>query len=418
MKTMFTLFVAATLSSQAAQIQFALSPSGTSPGTGLSPLNEVPPPTNSTGSGNTIGSGIFFNTDTSILHVEVGYGSVAGFSDLTGPAVMMHIHGPAPVGSNAPVLINLRPYNIATNPAAGGFILGDIPVTSNVVPSLLAGLTYLNLHTDLNPGGEIRGQLIALATPTNLPPSITCAASSTVECGTSTTVTALVSDPDNEAVSVVWTLNGTAVQTNSFAAGSTSAGTSVSFSSVLALGTNVLAVSVTDSIGNSAACATTVTVVDTTPPVIVSISADPHTIWPPNHKMVSVRVRAVVTDTCTSATWKIISVASNEAEDAKGSGNTKPDSRITGDHTLQVRAERSGGGSGRIYTITIEAVDLSGNTAHATVTVTVPHDHGKSKPAKPPKPVKPPKPSKPAKPGNNGQGDKDEGSKSAGGKKK
>jgi hypothetical protein len=96
--------------------------------------------------------------------------------------------------------------------------------------------------------------------------------------------------------------------------------------------------------------------------------------------MVSVHVQAHVTDTCGSATWKIISVSSNEG--SHGSGHTAPDWKITGDHTLKVRAERAGGGSGRIYTITIQATDLSGNTALGTVTVTVPHDH--SNPAKQP----------------------------------
>src|SRR5690349_401623 len=99
MKTQLLLFVATALSAQAAQIQFALSPPGTDVATGISWQNEVPPPTNSTGTGNTIGGGIVYNTDTSILHVEIGYGSAAGFSDLSGVPTGMHIHCPAPVGS-------------------------------------------------------------------------------------------------------------------------------------------------------------------------------------------------------------------------------------------------------------------------------------------------------------------------------
>jgi len=380
MKTTFVLFAAATLSTQAALIQFALSPPGTEAAVGLSWQNEIPPPTNSVGTGNTVGGGIVFNTDTSILHVEVGYGSAAGFSDLTGVPTGMHIHSAAPVGSNAPVLIDLMPYNIATNPPKGGFILGDIAYPSNSVANLLAGLNYLNIHTTLNPGGEIRGQLIPLAAPTNLPPSITCATNSTAECGTASTVTVIVSDPNNDSLTVVWNLNGANVQTNTLAAGATSTPANVSYSNVLGLGTNVLAVTVSDSVGNSAACASTVTVVDTTPPVIVSVEANPHSIWPPNHKMVSVRVQAHVTDTCGSATWKVISISSNEGGNAKGNGHTAPDWKITGDHTLKVRAERAGGGSGRVYTITIQATDLAGNTALGTVTVTVPHDHSTKQP--------------------------------------
>jgi hypothetical protein len=376
MKTQLLLFVATALSAQAAQIQFALSPPGTDVATGISWQNEVPPPTNSTGTGNTIGGGIVYNTDTSILHIEIGYGSAAGFSDLSGIPTGMHIHCPAPVGSNAAVLVNLLPYNIATNPAHGGLIIGDVPYPTNSAASLLAGLNYINIHTSLNPGGEVRGQLIAVVAPTNVPPSITCPANSTVECGTSSTVTVLVSDANNDALTVTWSLNGTVVQTNALAAGGTAASTAVSFSSTAALGTNMLSVIVTDSAGNSAACVSTVTVVDTTPPVIQSIQATPNALWPPNHKMITIHVSANVTDTCGPATWKIISVSSNESISGKGNPHKSSAWKITGDHTLQLRAERNGNGNGRVYTITIQATDASGNTSLGTVTVAVPHDQG------------------------------------------
>src|SRR6266403_236204 len=87
MKRLLVLLVAATLSAQAAQIRFALSPPGTDVAVGLSPSNEVPIVTNSTGSGNIVGPGIVFDTDTSILSLSIGYGSDAGFTDLTGVPV-------------------------------------------------------------------------------------------------------------------------------------------------------------------------------------------------------------------------------------------------------------------------------------------------------------------------------------------
>jgi hypothetical protein len=92
--------------------------------------------------------------------------------------------------------------------------------------------------------------------------------------------------------------------------------------------------------------------------------------------MVAVRVNARVEDSCSSATWKITSVTSNEDENGQGDGNTTADWRITGDHALLLRAERSGGGSGRIYSITIVATDRSGNTAEKVLTVTVPKSQG------------------------------------------
>ena len=44
---------------------------------------------------------------------------------------------------------------------------------------------------------------------------------------------------------------------------------------------------------------------------------------------------------------------------------------------VQLRAERSGTGDGRVYTITITASDASGNQSTATVDVRVPHDRKK-----------------------------------------
>jgi len=45
---------------------------------------------------------------------------------------------------------------------------------------------------------------------------------------------------------------------------------------------------------------------------------------------------------------------------------------------LQLRAERSGRGNGRVYTVTITATDESGNTGQADVDIIVPRDKGKN----------------------------------------
>jgi len=57
-----------------------------------------------------------------------------------------------------------------------------------------------------------------------------------------------------------------------------------------------------------------------------------------------------------------------------GDGHTAGDIQIGDDGSIYLRAERSGTGSGRIYTITYQAVDDSGNAAVARATVTVPHN--------------------------------------------
>ena len=50
---------------------------------------------------------------------------------------------------------------------------------------------------------------------------------------------------------------------------------------------------------------------------------------------------------------------------------------ITGPLTLNLRAERSGTGSGRVYTIIVSCTDDAGNTSTRATQVLVPHDKGK-----------------------------------------
>lgn len=111
---------------------------------------------------------------------------------------------------------------------------------------------------------------------------------------------------------------------------------------------------------------------DTTPPVITSLTTSPPTLWPPNHKMVPVTVTAVATDDVSTVTTRIVSASSSELDNGLGDGDTPGDIEITGPMTLNLRAERSGKGNGRIYTITVEAADEAGNTTTGQVQVPVP----------------------------------------------
>lgn len=119
---------------------------------------------------------------------------------------------------------------------------------------------------------------------------------------------------------------------------------------------------------------TTVQVVDTTAPSISNITATPNVLGPPNHTMVPVTVAVAVTDSCdTQPICQLTSVSSNEPVNGTGDGNTSPDWEITGPLTVNLRAERAGGGSGRVYTLTIACQDAAGNQAQGTTIVTVPH---------------------------------------------
>jgi hypothetical protein len=130
-----------------------------------------------------------------------------------------------------------------------------------------------------------------------------------------------------------------------------------------------------DGNGNQTAQTQTVVVRDTIAPTIQSLTASPNVLWSPNHQMVPVNISALVNDACdSSAVTKIIAVTSNEPVNGSGDGDTSPDWAVTGNLTLNLRAERAGSGSGRVYTITVESRDASGNVSVKQVTVTVPHN--------------------------------------------
>jgi hypothetical protein len=80
----------------------------------------------------------------------------ADFSGLSGPATMAHFHGPALPGANAgPVVVFTTPV---ASPASGVAILTDAQIAD-----LNSGKWYVNVHTDANKGGEIRGQVTKVA---------------------------------------------------------------------------------------------------------------------------------------------------------------------------------------------------------------------------------------------------------------
>ena len=109
---------------------------------------------------------------------------------------------------------------------------------------------------------------------------------------------------------------------------------------------------------------------DIIPPAISSVTATPDMLWPPNHKMVSVALAVAVSDdTDPDPVCAISGVTSNEPIDG--------DFEITGALTVDLRAERLGGGDGRVYTVEVECADATGNIATASSGVLVPHDQGR-----------------------------------------
>ena len=82
------------------------------------------------------------------------------FSDLSGPAIGAHFHGPAPAGINAGVQVNIGAVSGLFSPMIGASVINDSQESD-----LLAGLWYINIHTAEFPGGEIRGQVNLVPLP-------------------------------------------------------------------------------------------------------------------------------------------------------------------------------------------------------------------------------------------------------------
>jgi len=120
----------------------------------LNPANEVPPVTNAPGA---------MGTAAMVLDTDTGeFVWVIGFEGLTGPAVAAHFHG-APAGSNGPVIINLDSDPGVVFSGIGndtGTFVGGTILSSTHIDDVLVGLWYINIHTQLNLPGEIRGQVL------------------------------------------------------------------------------------------------------------------------------------------------------------------------------------------------------------------------------------------------------------------
>jgi hypothetical protein len=139
------------------------------------------------------------------------------------------------------------------------------------------------------------------------------------------------------------------------------------------LGEHTVRLIATDDRGQTNSAIAIVTVVDQTPPVISDASVDKPTLWPPNHQMIDVTINYITTDNC-GGSEAGLDVSSNEPINGTGDGDTSPDWEIVDAHHVRLRAERSGRGSGRIYTITITAIDSHGNASSQIMTVGVPQN--------------------------------------------
>src|SRR5262249_6520079 len=87
-------------------------------------------------------------------------------------------------------------------------------------------------------------------------------------------------------------------------------------------------------------------------PAVSAVSVDTPIVWPPNKKMKTVKVGYEVADNCPGTTC---SLAVTCDEGSEGS-----DWHVVDAHTVMVRADRDGNGSGRTYSIAVTCKDSGG----------------------------------------------------------
>lgn len=139
------LFVIMTLSMQAGSAQaqdeifFAVINAG----------QEVPP-VESDALGNALMS---LDTTTNMLSYSIS------FTPLAGTETVAHFHAPEEVGANTGVLFDIT-GGTGTSPT-GSPKTGSVgPLSAQNIQDLRDGLFYINIHSDVSPSGEIRGQVL------------------------------------------------------------------------------------------------------------------------------------------------------------------------------------------------------------------------------------------------------------------
>ena len=109
--------------------------------TQLSGANEVPP-NDSEASGSAQAT---LDTETGTLTYKIM------FEGLSGPVIGAHLHGPVGESGNAGIMV---PFATEESPIEGTVQLGETQIGE-----VAEGLSYVNIHTEKFPGGELRGQL-------------------------------------------------------------------------------------------------------------------------------------------------------------------------------------------------------------------------------------------------------------------
>jgi len=127
----------------------------------------------------------------------------------------------------------------------------------------------------------------------------------------------------------------------------------------------------TDAAGNEEAAQTLTVRLDGSAPLINGLPSG-CSLWPPNHKMQRVAVVSAADASSGVASLQVTATSSEPSDPSDPDVVVTPDG--SGGFVVELRAERRGSGSGRLYTLTATATDLADNVRTVTATCAVAHD--------------------------------------------
>lgn len=412
------------------------------PGSVFGPGSPVPTPVAHAGADQSVSEGALVTLDGSGSSIPCGvptlmWSQVAGtpvLLDLTDPAHPTFVAPLVPIGGESlsfqlvvvigalvspPVLVNVSVVNVNHAPVA---MAGDDQFVHEASPVSLDGhfsfdpdgdpLTFTWIQTAgapvvldvtdpvrpaflapfVGPGGDALSFMLTVsdsvdvATDTvvvyvenvNHAPTASAGTDQTRLEGSAVTLDGSASsDPDGDALAYAWlqvsgpvvTLAGDSGATPGFTAPDVGPGGAAL----------VFRLTVDDGQG-AASDEITVTVQDgNAPPACALARPSVAELWPPNHRLVPVEILGVTDPDSNQIAITILAVTQDEPVNGLGDGDTGPDAVIQGSSVL-LRAERAGGGNGRVYRVTFQASDGFGGSCTGEVRVCVPPSKGRNVP--------------------------------------
>jgi hypothetical protein len=265
---------------------------------------------------------------------------------------------------------------VTLSPSSGkdvGFTAPSIPGGD---PDAYLELGFRLTVTDLCGGSTTADKTVRVVNIPHAPTAIAQGPAQANEGGDNVTLDGSGSyDPDFDPLTYVWTQIAGPAVTLVYSPGDTDHVMPMFVTPWVSADTQLkFKLTVSDPYGGTSDAYVTVTVVNWhTPPNVANARADVSVLWPPDHKMLPVQILGVVKPSDDKIT--ITGVTQDEPTNGLGDGDTAIDAIIhhyaDKDDTVDLRAERSGRGDGRVYRVSFDVVDPE-QTAHGSVNVTVP----------------------------------------------